>query len=50
MEHSPGLMAENISDNILMIKKKGKGTSSGLMEDNIEVNGRMVNSTELVYI
>ncbi len=50
MEHSLGKMEGNIMVNIKMTKKKGMDCSNGLMEKNIEENGKMENSMEMVNI
>ena len=43
---SPGLMAEYIMVTILMIRKKGMESTSGLMEESTAAHGRMVSSME----
>lgn len=43
---SHGLMAEDMKENISMIKKKVKEFFTGQMEESMKVTGKMANNTE----
>ena len=49
-EYSRGLMAENMMDIMLTIRKMAMAFLNGLMEGNIRVSGRMENSMEMALI
>ena len=47
---SPGLMADDMKEIILMIRKKDKECFIGQMEENIKVAGKMENNMEKAFI